>query len=74
MELRYILKSTELKRRRVESGIAVERMAKVLDIPEIMIKTYEDSEPNGACVTYERVEEMSWFLHCEVSDIAYERG
>ena len=74
MEWRYIVKSIELKRRRIELGVTTERMAKVLNIPEIQIKSYENRELKGAFVTYERAEEISWFLHCEVNDIAYEWG
>lgn len=74
MKWRYILKPSELKRRRIELGVTIERMAKVLDIPEIQLKSYEDRELKGSYVTYERAEEISWFLHCKVSDIAYEWG
>lgn len=72
MEWRYIVKPIELKRRRIELGVTTERMAKVLNIPEHQIISYENRECACTRITYELVEEISWFLHCEVIDIAYE--
>lgn len=72
MEWRCI--SKELRRRRIEMGVTTERMAEVLNIPEYQIINYENREYVSARISYELIEEMSWFLHCEVSDIAYERG
>lgn len=74
MEWRYIVRSKELRRRRIEMGVTTERMAEVLNIPEYRIINYENRERVCARISYELIEEMSWFLHCEVSDIAYERG
>lgn len=74
MERRYVLKRSELKRRRIELRVTTERMAKVLDISEIQLKIYENREFERSYVTYEQAEEISWFLHCEVSEIAYERA
>lgn len=74
MERRYILKTSELKKRRIKLGVTKERMAKVLDIPETRLEIYEDREFAPSYVTYEQAEEISWFLHCKVSDIAYEWG
>lgn len=74
MEWRYIVRSKELRRRRIEMGVTTERMAEVLNIPEYQIINYENGERVCARISYELIEEMSWFLHCEVSDIAYERG
>lgn len=73
MEWRYIVKPIELKRRRIELDVTTERMAKVLNISEYHVKNFEKV---GLCtrVTYELAEEISWFLHCEVSDIAHEWG
>lgn len=71
MEHCYILKQSELKKRRIELGVTTERMAKVLDIPETRLKFYEDREVGLSRVTYKLAEEISWFFHCEVSDIAY---
>ncbi|EMF0585154.1 helix-turn-helix transcriptional regulator [Enterococcus faecium] len=74
MEWRYIVRSKELRRRRIEMGVTTERMAEVLNIPEYRIISYENKEYACARISYELIEEMSWFLHCEVSDIAYEWG
>lgn len=74
MEWRYIVRSKELRRRRIEMGVTTERMAEVLNIPEYQIINYENRERVCARISHELIEEMSWFLHCEVSDIAYERG
>lgn len=74
MEWRYIVRSKELRRRRIEMGVTTERMAEVLNIPEYRIISYENKEYVCTHISYELVEEMSWFLHCEVSDIAYEWG
>ena len=74
MEWRYIVKPIELKRRRIELGVTTERMAKVLNIPEYRIISYENRERVCTRISYELAEEMSWFLHCEVSDITYEWG
>lgn len=74
MEWRYIVKPIELKRRRIELDVTTERMAEVLNIPEYRIISYENKEYVCTHISYELVEEMSWFLHCEVSDIAYEWG
>ncbi|EOM66601.1 helix-turn-helix domain-containing protein [Enterococcus faecium] len=74
MEWRYIVRSKELRRRRIEMGVTTERMAEVLNIPEYQIINYENGERVCARISYELIEEMSWFLRCEVSDIAYERG
>ncbi|HFD6922305.1 TPA: hypothetical protein ACF3PP_000114 [Enterococcus faecium] len=74
MEWRYIVRSKELRRRRIEMGVTAERMAEVLNIPEYQIISYENREHVCARISCELVEEMSWFLHCEVSDIAYEWG
>ena len=72
MEWRYIVRSKELRRRRIEMGVTTERMAEVLNIPEYRIISYENRERVCARISYELAEEMSWLLHCEVSDIAYE--
>lgn len=72
MEWRCI--SKELRRRRIEMGVTTERMAEVLNIPEYQIMDCENKGYAFTCISYELIEEMSWFLHCEVSDIAYERG
>lgn len=74
MEWRYIVRSKELRRRRIEMGVTAERMAEVLNIPEHQIISYENRERVCTRISYELVEEISWFLHCEVSDIAYEWG
>lgn len=74
MEWRYIVRSKELRRRRIEMGVTAERMAEVLNIPEHQIISYENRERVCTRISYELAEEMSWFLHCEVSDIAYEWG
>lgn len=73
MEWRYIVRSKELRRRRIEMGVTTERMAEVLNVPEYRIVSYESGKRIYELITYELAEEMSWFLHCEVSDIAYER-
>lgn len=74
MEWRYIVRSKELRRRRIEMGVTAERMAEVLNIPEYQIISYENRERVCVRISYELAEEMSWFLHCEVSEIAYEWG
>ena len=74
MEWSYIVRSKELRRRRIEMGVTAERMAEVLNIPEHQIISYENKERVCTRISYELAEEMSWFLHCEVSDIAYEWG
>ena len=71
MEWRYIARPKEMKKRRIELGFTIERMAKVLNISEIHIKSFEKVGLRMR-VTYELAEEISWFLHCEVSDITYE--
>lgn len=73
MEWRYIVRSKELRRRRIEMGVTTERMAEVLNVPEYRIVSYENGGWAFELISYELAEEMSWFLHCEVSDIAYER-
>lgn len=73
MEWRYIVRSKELRRRRIKMGVTTERMAEVLNVPEYRIVSYENRERVFELISYELAEEMSWFLHCEVSDIAYER-
>lgn len=74
MERRCIVRTTELRRRRIKMGVTTERMAEVLNIPECQIINYENKEHVFARISYELAEEMSWFLHCEVSEIAYEQG
>ncbi|MDV4829852.1 hypothetical protein NNG48_07055 [Enterococcus faecium] len=64
----YMTKGKEIKRRRFEMNVTAVRMAEVLEVPVSFIRGYE----KGDVLTYEIVEEISWFLHCEVSDIAYE--
>ncbi len=71
MEWRYIARPKEMEKRRIELGFTIERMAKVLNISENHIKNFEKVGLRTR-VTYELAEEISWFLHCEVSDIAYE--
>ncbi len=71
MEWRYIVRPREMKKRRIKLGFTIERMAKVLNMSEYQIKNFEKVGLRTR-VTYELAEEISWFLHCEVSDIAYE--
>ena len=69
--MEWRVRSKELKRRRIEMGVTTERMAEVLNVSEHHIKNFEKVGLRTR-VTYELAEEMSWFLRCEVSDIAYE--
>ena len=69
--MEWRVRSKELKRRRIEMGVTTERMAEVLNVSEHHIKNFEKVGLRRR-VTYELAEEMSWFLRCEVSDIAYE--
>lgn len=68
MAKQYVTKGKEIKRRRLGLGVTTKRVAEVLDIPEYFVKSYEKRD----IISYETAEEISWFLHCEVSDIAYE--
>ncbi len=42
MEWRYIVRSKELRRRRIEMGVTTERVAEVLNVPEYRIVSYEN--------------------------------
>lgn len=70
MERLFVTNSKEMKKRRIELELTIERMSKVLNIPECRIKNFEEVGIYTR-VTYELAEEISWFLHCEVSDIVY---
>ncbi|PQC93478.1 hypothetical protein CUN38_04880 [Enterococcus faecium] len=58
----------EIKKRRIKMGITLERMSDVLNLLYKETVEYEKGTP----ITFEKAEELSWFLHCEVSDIAHE--
>ncbi|ELA53524.1 hypothetical protein OGA_03045 [Enterococcus faecium EnGen0012] len=60
----------EIKRRRIELGFTKERMAAVLDSSLTSVDLWE----KGTIVKSDRAQEISWFLHCKVSEIAYERA
>lgn len=70
--MEWRVRAKELRRRRIEMGVTTERMAEVLNVSEYRIVSHENGECVFESISYELAEEMSWFLHCEVSDIAYE--
>lgn len=60
-------KGKEIKKRRLKMGVTLERMSDVLSLYYNEAYEYE----KGTEISFEKAEELSWFLHCEVSDVAY---
>lgn len=64
-----VVNDKEIRKRRIERNLTIERVGDVLDVSNVTVIRWEKP---GTKEEFERIEELSWLLRCDVKVLFYE--